>query len=588
MPRYIYITLFFLLTTLFMFNPASAQDGENGTLDYGGVERSYYLYVPDSYDESQPVPLAIALHPTSSSGKAMAVLTGLDAAAETQGFIVVYPNTDGSVWGEDPTDAEAPDDLGFIPALIDHLAETYAIDPARVYLTGWGNGGLMAYRLACEVPERFESVAVVGSLLWERHRTACPAEPAAPVNMLIIHGTDDIFYTHDTHLYESIWNPESYTLLGVDATMAFWVSRNGCDLTSVEMDDQSRLFDSCQDGTRVAFYDVQGARSNWPRTGPYKLNAFGVDATEMITDFFAGSDDWNVPQPPFEGQARTYVVYVPSSYDPAEPMPVVITLHGRFGTGAGTADYTGMNPIAEREGFIGLYPDGLVYPGATYPYDTGWNYQKGVPFLIVSDPDDGAFITDLLDDLALDLNIDQRRIYVDGMSNGGYMVYNLACSYPERFAAYADVAGSGYMGFADMCNHGVPVSVLIIHGTADDNVLWNGQMQNMRGREVWVSYPITDMVAFWVAHNTCNVEAADVTDLPSGGESPGTAVRVITLDECADDSEVQLYAVLGGGHNWPGVRDEGATERERLLINMDIHASEVIWEFFSRHARPEN
>jgi polyhydroxybutyrate depolymerase len=167
------------------------------------------------------------------------------------------------------------------------------------------------------------------------------------------------------------------------------------------------------------------------------------------------------------------------------------------------------------------------------------------------------------------------------------MVHNLACTYPERFAAYADVAGSGYMGFADMCNHTIPVSMLIMHGTADDNVLWNGQTQPMGGGEVVVSYPITEMVAFWAAQDTCNVEAAIVTDLPPGGESPGTSVRVITLDECADDSEVQLYAVIGGGHNWPGVRDEGATERERSMINMDINASEALWEFFSRHARPE-
>jgi polyhydroxybutyrate depolymerase len=586
MPRHKLIVLLGLLGLLVVIAPVSAQDGENDTLDYNGTLRTYQLTVPASYDGAQPVPLVIALHPTSSSGKAMAALTGLDAAAGAQGFIVVYPNADGSAWGEDPDDPEAPDDLGFIPALIDHLAETYAIDPARVYLAGWGSGGLMAYRLACEIPERFAAVAVVGPLMWEHHRTACPAEASAPVNMLIIHGTEDIFYTHSTHLYQSVWNPETPTILGVDDTVGFWMKRDGCDLTAVEMTDQMRLFSNCSGGTRVAFYDVQGGRGNWPRTGAYKLNAFGIDATTMITRFFAGGDDWNVPQPPFEGQARTYALYVPTSYDPAEAMPVVVTLHGRWGTGAGTADYTGMNQIAEREGFIGLYPDGLVNPGPNDPYDTGWNYFYGVPYLVTGEPDDGAFITDLLDDLALDLNIDRQRIYVDGMSNGGYMVHNLACAYPDRFAAFATVAGSGYMGFADMCYHEVPVSMLIIHGTADDNILWDGRTEMVGGRTFVTSYPVSDMVAFWAAHDYCVVDAAEVTDLPQGGQSPGTAVRVITFNDCIDDSEVQLYAVLGGGHNWPGVQYEGATPRELSMINMDINAGEVMWTFFSRHTLP--
>ncbi len=587
MLRYKLITLLFLLTTLLMAAPVSAQDGETGALEVDGTARTYYLHVPASYDGSSPVPLVIALHGTSSSGKALASLTGLDAAAEEQGFIVVYPNADGSTWGEDPDDPAAPDDLGFIPALIDHLAATYAIDPDRIYLTGTSSGGLMAYRLACALPERFAAVAVVGPLMWERHADACPAEAFAPVNMLIIHGADDIFYTAQKHLYESIWDPARPVIFGVDETVGFWVKRDGCDLLNTEMSDQIRLFSSCAQGTRVAFYDVQGGRGSWPRTGDYALNQFGIDATAMILDFFAGDDGWNVTQPAYTGQARTYALYVPTSYDPAVPMPVVVLLHGRWGTGAGTADYTGMNQIAEREGFIGVYPDGLNNPSPTDPYDTGWNYVYGVPFLVSREPDDGAFIVDLLDDLALDLNIDQRRIYVTGLSNGGYMVHNLACTYPDRFAAFSTVAGSGYIGFADMCTHEVPVSMMIIHGTADDNVVWDGRTEMVGGREFVTSYPVTDMVSFWVAHDLCNVDTAEVTDLPQGGESPATSVRSIIFNDCMDDASVQLYAVIGGGHNWPGVQSEGTSARDLSMINMDINAGELMWDFFAQHALPE-
>ena len=307
----------------------------------------------------------------------------------------------------------------------------------------------------------------------------------------------------------------------------------------------------------------------------------------MILDFFAGGDGWNVPQPPYTGQARTYALYVPTSYDPAVPMPVVVLLHGRWGTGAGTADSTGMSQIAEREGFIGVYPDGLIYPNPVDPYDSGWNYTYGVPFLVSREPDDGAFIANLLDDLALDLNIDQRRIYVTGFSNGGFMVHNLACTYPDRFAAFSTVAGSGYIGFADMCTHDVPISLMIIHGTADDNVLWDGRTETIGGREVVDSYPIVDMVSFWAAYDYCNVDAVETADMPQNGDSPGTSVRSFIFNDCADDASVQLYAVLGGGHNWPGVLSEGASPGDVATTNMDINAGELMWDFFKQHALPE-
>jgi polyhydroxybutyrate depolymerase len=587
MLRTPFITLLLVFVLVLGALPVRAQEGEIGALDDGGTARTYYLHVPGSYDGSTPVPLVVALHGTSSSGKALAALTGLDAAADQQGFIAVYPNADGSVWGEDPGNSAAPDDLSFIPVLIDHLAQTYAIDPDRVYLTGTGNGGLMAYRLACALPDRFAGVAVVGPLMWERHADACPADAAAPVNILIIHGTDDIFYPHNKHVYESLWSTDRPVILGVDETVGFWVKRDGCDLLDTEMSAQTRVFASCTDGSRVAFYDVQGGRGSWPRTGDYKLNQFGIDATAMILDFFAGGDAWKVTQPPYTGQARTYALYVPTSYDPTVPMPVVVLLHGRWGSGAGTADYTGMSQIAERDGFIGVYPDGLNNPNPVDPYDTGWNYMYGVPFLVSREPDDGAFITDLLDDLALDLNVDQRRIYVTGFSNGGFMVHNLACTYPDRFAAFSTVAGSGYMGFGDMCTHEAPVSMMIIHGTADDNVLWDGRTETISGRDFVTSYPVVDMVSYWVAHDYCDVDTLEVTDLPQRGDSPQTSVRSLIFNDCLDDASVQLYAVIGGGHNWPGVQSDGSSADELAMTNMDINAGELMWNFFKQHALPD-
>ncbi len=566
--------------------PAAA-DSSIGTLAHDGLTRTYYLHVPDDTDPDVPAPLLIALHARSSSGRAMAILTGLDDAAAAEGFITVFPDTADTAWGEDPSQEDLPDDVGFISALIDHLADEYSIDLARVYLVGYANGGSMAYKLACDIPERFAGVAVVGPLMWGYHRQACPEETAAPVSLLVMHGTEDRFYTADTHVYQPLFSEERYPILGIDDTLDFWAERSGCTLEAItgEADSASRLFEGCDDDVTVAFYDVNGAGLNWPRQGDdYRLNQFGVDAAARVLLFFSGDDGWaDPPAETFEGQARTYVVYLPTSYDPAAPMPMVLTLHGRYGSGAGTAAFTGMNRIAEESGFIAVYPDGLQNPGATSPYDTGWNYFWGVPGVPLDGPDDAAFLSDLVADLSLDLTIDPARIYVSGLSNGGFMVHHLACNDPLQYAGYATVAGSAYLGMQNACQREVPIDMLIIHGTDDDNVTWEGNRQVINGREVFLTWPISDAFGYWAVHNRCDMETIETIDIPQSGLSPQTGVRVLRLDSCESGGSVVLYGIIGGGHNWPGVSRSFAGEEQPPDLNMDINAGEVIWEFFAAH-----
>ncbi len=580
-----------LMPVLIPADPAAA-DATIGTLVVGGVARTYYVHVPAAYEDTRPAPLLIALHAAGSSGRAMAALTGLEAATDRAGFLAAFPNTAEAVWGEDATDPDGPDDVGFITALIDHLAETYAVDQERVYLVGFDNGGLMAYRLACQVPDRFHSVVVVGPLLWQRHVDACPDPPAAPVNVLLMYGTDDILYTPETHPYVSMFRRERPVILGADDTLDFWVARNECVEpispagVGQERAANPRVYDACGGGVRVALYRVVGGKQRtWPRTGDYALNRFGIDATAIIMGFLTGDDDWAVPQPePLAEPARTYVAYVPSTYDPEVPLPLVITLHGRYGSGPGTAAFTGMNQVAEAHGFIALYPDGLVNPGAAYPYDTGWNYFRGVPYFPDEGPDDAAFLAALIDDLTLDLAIDRTRIYVNGFSNGGFMVHHLACHDPERYAGFATVAGSGYLGMAIGCQDSTPVPLLIIHGTQDNNVFWDGRTETISGQAVYTVWPVTEVIGFWAERNGCDLEDVRRMDIPPGGLSPATQVRVITFGGCPEDGEVALYGVIGGGHQWPG-RPDGITGEFEADINRDINAGEVMWEFFSRQVR---
>lgn len=575
------------------FAPAAAEPDAiiAGTLTWDGVERSYLLHLPPDHDPAgdTAIPLIVALHGGSSSPWTMLVESRLNDAADAAGQMVVYPAALGYDWGlnanpDDPDQQE--DDIGFIGALIDQLVADYQADPARVYLVGYHDGGLMAYKFACVTPENFQAIAVVGPMLWEHYAESCPTDASASVNMLIMHGTDDPVYTRETHPFDIFFYDRVYTVWGVQPTVDFWLARNECDpdvMQSVNGVMNARAYTACADDTQVAVYSVIDGRENWPRTGDYTLNQFGLDATAMVMGFFAGDESWAETQVPFDDQARTYALYVPSSYDPAEPMPVMMVLHGRFGTGETTAEWTDMNRIAEENGFIAVYPDGLVYPDAQVWYDTGWNYMRGTEYSMREEPNDSEFLANVLHDMALDLTIDPTRVYVVGISNGGFMVHYLACHDPERYAAFADVMGSGYLGMETVCQSETPVPMMMVHGTYDDNILWNGITTMIDGREVYSSYPVNGVFQFWAVHNQCDIDNVDMEDLPQLGQSPNSSVRIFTLP-CPEGIEMKFFAVLGGGHSWPGTADsvESAVENR---INMDIDTGEELWAFFSRQQR---
>jgi polyhydroxybutyrate depolymerase len=274
---------------------------------------------------------------------------------------------------------------------------------------------------------------------------------------------------------------------------------------------------------------------------------------------------------------------VPSTYNPDQPTPLVVGLHGRFSNGASHASLTDTNEAAEEHGFIALYPDGLSYGP---PGDYGWNYTRGAGPYPEQGVDDVAFILSLIDDIAIDLNIDRQRIYVDGMSNGGFMVHRLACDVPTVFAGFASVAGSGFEGLETVCarSEHAPVPMLIIHGTQDNNVLWDGRSQNIGGRQFYGSIPIIRMLGFWAQYNGCSDEI-DTQTLTQQGQSPETEVRIVNVLGCNEGSAVTLYAVVGGGHNWPGTPGR-ISSAVAGLVNDDIHATDVIWEFFSHFTRP--
>ena len=429
----------------------------------------------------------------------------------------------------------------------------------------------MAYLAACQTRSPFASVAVVSALLWDYHVTTCPQE-GEPISMLIMRGSADPFYLEEGRDFTIS------STLSLEDTLNLWGGRNGCDMQAGRQLANVTLYSDCTDDSRLAYYEVEGGSGNWPRTGDYHLNQFGIDATDVVTGFFAADADrdWIARQPePFTEQARTYNVFVPSTYDPADSTPLVVVLHGRPDNGAGIAYISDMNTIAEREGFLVVYPDGL---------ENEWNYTRAIPmFGRLNATDDAQFLSDLIDDLAQDLNIDRERVYVTGFSNGGFMTQRLACEARDQYAAFAVVGATAFLGMTPLCEGTEPAPILFMHGTDDVSVPWEGIPRPMAGEMVYVAAPILRTVEFWIMHNGCDVTYEE-TQFEPQGDSPETSVHLLEFEGCPKNGALDFYAIFGGGHNWPGVPGR---LREDIAgnVNMDIHASQVIWDFFSEFAQ---
>ena len=277
----------------------------------------------------------------------------------------------------------------------------------------------------------------------------------------------------------------------------------------------------------------------------------------------------------FDGRVRSYELHVPEGL--TQTAPLVIALHGRGDDGAGMEVLTHFDDLADREGFLVAYPDGL---------NNEWNFVRGIHGYDMPQ-DDTAFLVALIDHIDADHPVDKTRVYLAGFSNGGFMAERVACENPAPFAAFASVSAAVFGGVAEVCpqTRPTPAPMLLINGTADNNVYWDGTSVQQNGQTIYVTYPISDTFGFWALFNGCPLDA-EVEDIAPTGASPETQVRILTIKCPADaGTAVQLYRIAGGGHNWPG--QHASNPQFVGNINRDIDASEEIWKFFTQHQRSE-
>lgn len=265
----------------------------------------------------------------------------------------------------------------------------------------------------------------------------------------------------------------------------------------------------------------------------------------------------------FDGQNRSFIVYVPSSYDATTQVPLLFNFHGGGGTSSGFINYENdMRPIADTANFIAVYPQAAVDPTDG---SNSWLHKTPTTH------NDVNLIEAIIDTLSNDYNIDNDRVYACGYSEGGLFSYELGCRLNNRIASFASVSGSmlteSYRlnnGFGS-CSPIHPTAVLLIPGTSD------GSFHSMYNGFQPYYLSVNEITTYWANHNNTAINPT-VTAVPNSNTSDGSTVEKRIWENGDNCVAVQELKVINGDHDWPGSSG-----------NMDINASQEIWKFVSKY-----
>lgn len=307
-----FMTFFLFLTASYSIsrrNPDPADRGMtvSGSIIVDGLERTYLLHIPPMFTLKKKSPLVIALHGGGGTGKGMIRLTrgGLNTLSNAEGFFVVYPDGIRRHWNDGRntiyySHRKNINDVKFISKLIDRLVAQFNLDRNRIYVTGISNGGLMSYRLACELTDRLAAIAAVGISLSENLYLSC--KPSRPISVLIIAGMSDPLVP---------WNGgiihfrafKFGKVISVPETARFWASQNGCTLEEnikylpdTDPYDGTRVwkqeYSGCRGKTEVILYGIENGGHTWPGGLQYfpesviGKTSHDIDANKIIINFF--------------------------------------------------------------------------------------------------------------------------------------------------------------------------------------------------------------------------------------------------------------------------------------------------------------
>lgn len=278
-----------------------------------------------------------------------------------------------------------------------------------------------------------------------------------------------------------------------------------------------------------------------------------------------------------DDSTRTYHLHIPPHLPTNQKLPIVFMFHGGGGTAAHAERESKFSDLADKEGFLVVYPAGI---------GKGWNDGRGVDAIAAqrNDVDDVAFISDVIDTLSTEFSVDDKRIYATGISNGAIFSHYLAAKLSTKIAAIAPVVGGMPVSLSTNFAPQSKVSVLIIQGTMDPLIPYDGGYVTPPGVGKRGEIISTDLaVQKWVTSNGCSTKAVEEA-LEDKSPSDGCRVTKMNYGNGKNGTEVCLYRIIGGGHTWPN----GTQYLPQVVVGKccrDFDGTSVIWEFFKSHPK---
>jgi len=258
-------------------------------------------------------------------------------------------------------------------------------------------------------------------------------------------------------------------------------------------------------------------------------------------------------------------------------VPVMIVLHGLGGTGSDFEQWAGFDTVADREGFVAVYPDAI---------DGKWSYGRPIlgpmPKIVDETVDDLGFMRLIIDELIEKKIADPSRIYVSGPSRGGLMTYTMGCALSDRIAAIAPMITGMTDHQIEDCRPSRPMPIIVIAGTFDNAQQYDGWIYPA-GRQM----SVPETLEHWRVLDGCTGQEGGAP-LSHLNPNDRTRIAVIKWTGCRKDTEVLFYKVVGGGHQIPSITgvNNPMSEQKFGLRNHDIEAAEEIWSFVKRFALP--
>ncbi len=299
-----------------------------------------------------------------------------------------------------------------------------------------------------------------------------------------------------------------------------------------------------------------------PLDGAHAPDAVSDAPAEGAAVSDAGVADAAAPDAAAILAARPYTIHVPASYQASQPAPLLFMFHGYGASGSEEEIYLGLTSTSDTNGFLYAYGNGTVDKTDS----RFWNATNACCDIYGVPVDDVQYFDVMLADIESKYNVDPKRIYAMGHSNGGFMSHRLACDRASTVAAILSLEGAQWLDLSN-CNPTAPVPVVEVHGTADLTVFWDGGATT---EGTYPSAPTT--VADWSLRNGCTgALAPNGTTYDLESTLPGNETTVQAYTGCPAGADVQLWVVNGGAHI-PNLTRPGF--------------GDALWSFMAAHPKP--